>query len=139
MRDRTRFRRLALAAALACCALTLGFGAGSASASPCFPIVTANHPTGYTQPDGTVLTTAALVNPPDATVPENVDASGCDIGVFYDTSASHYLAHKNVFGATYYGVLSTGAGVTTNITLSSVHETGNHPHDGTQHGVDVAY
>ena len=137
MRDRTKVRRFALLAALASAAITIGVGAGSASAAPCQPIVTADHPTGYTDPNGNVLLTAAYVNttPPSDT---DVDATGCDVGVFYDTG-SHTLTDDNVFSSTYYGVLSVGSGAVTNITHSSVYDVGNHPHDGVQRGIDVAY
>jgi hypothetical protein len=43
-------------------------------------------------------------------------------------------------GARYYGILSNGsASVVTNITRSSAYDIGNKPHDGTQHGIAVAY
>jgi hypothetical protein len=85
--------------------------------------------------------TAALINPPDAAVPAHLDATGCDIGIFYNSAGTHTLANKSVFGATYYGVLSDGAGVITNITsVSSVYDIGDQPNfTGTQHGIAVGY
>jgi hypothetical protein len=114
-----------------------GIAAGPAYAIPCIPTVTVNSPTGFSQ-DSMVLT-AALVNPPDTAVPENLDATGCDIGIYYDTSG-HNLADKNVFGAKYYGVLSNTSNATdNNISFGSVYDIGNKPHDGSQHGIAVAY
>ena len=123
------FRKLLLAALPALA--VLGIGASSATAFPCVP-------TTYSQ-DAMPLT-AALINPPDSLVPENLDASGCDIGIFYDVgSGSHVLRDKNVFGARYYGVLSRGKGVITKLVHSSVFDIGNKPHDGSQHGIAVAW
>jgi hypothetical protein len=94
-------------------------------------------PTDFTQ-DSHFLT-AALINPPDASVPPNLDATGCDIGIYYN-SGTHTLANKSVFGATYYGVFSNGNGVLTNITMSSVYDIGDQPSfTGSQHGIAVAY
>lgn len=108
----------------------LSVGAGQASAA------VACTPTMYLQ-DGRPLT-AALINPPAALVPENLDATGCDIGIYY-SQGTNTLTDKNVFGATYYGVLSNGSGTVTNFSHGSAYDIGNHPHDGTQHGVAIAY
>ena len=109
----------------------LGPAASSASAAiVCMP-------TDFMQ-DGRPLT-AALVNPPDATVPSNLDATGCDIGIYYN-SGTHTLKNKSVFGATYYGVLSNGGAASTNITYSSAYDIGDQPtFSGAQHGISVAY
>jgi hypothetical protein len=115
----------------------LGIAAGPAYAVPCFPIATANTPLGVTEDN--IPLTAALVNPPDTAVPENLDATGCDIGIYYDTPG-HNLVDKNVFGARYYGVLSNLSTATdNNISFGSVYDIGNKPHDGSQHGIGVAY
>jgi hypothetical protein len=120
------FQKLLLAVVPVLAAAALGASTAS-SALVCLP-------TTYQQ-DGRPLT-AALIDP--ASVPENLDATGCDIGVYYD-SGTHALTDRNIFGSTYYGVLSNGAGVVTNIDHSSVYDVGDHPHDGAQHGIDVAY
>jgi hypothetical protein len=92
-------------------------------------------PTTYMQ-DGQPLTTAVL-NTNEANA--NVDASGCDIGIFYNDNATHTVSNTSVFGAKYYGILTDGTG-TTNITNnSSVYSIGDHPLSGTQHGIDIAY
>jgi hypothetical protein len=129
-----RSRAFRIKTVLVCCVVlgALSFGASSASAAVvCVP-------TGYMQ-DGMNLT-AALVNPPDATVPPNLDATGCDIGIFYNAAGTHSLVNKSVFGARYYGVLSITEGTVTNITNSSVYDIGEQPtFNGSQHGVSVAY
>ncbi len=78
----------------------------------------------------------------DALVPENLDATGCDIGIFYNDGTTHNLSDKHIFGAKYYGILSDGStasGVITNITSSSIADTGDNPPGGAQHGIAVAY
>jgi hypothetical protein len=120
--------RVLLAGGLVLGALAVGPSQASA--------LTVCVPTDFSQ-DGHALT-AALINPPDATVPENLDATGCDIGIYYN-DGTHALNDKNVFGSTYYGVLSNNSGTVTNITHSSMYDVGDHPHSGTQHGVAVAY
>jgi hypothetical protein len=116
------------------CGLVLGaLSLGVSPASAAIVCV----PTSYSQ-DGNPLT-AALIDPPDGTVPANLDATGCDIGIFYD-SGTHSLSNKSVFGARYYGVLSVNSGAVTNITSSSVYDIGEQPtFNGSQHGVAVAY
>lgn len=61
-------------------------------------------PTGFVR-DGINLT-AALVNP-SGTVTGAVDATGCNIAVYYDAGASGVVKNADVFGANYFGVLST--------------------------------
>jgi len=123
---RTGIGRLLSVAALAVAAL--GVGSSPASAAICTP-------TPYMQ-DGMALT-AAYNNVPEVAIPENADATGCDIGVYYD-SGTHNLADRSVFGSRYYGILSNGSAVT-NITASSVYDIGENPHNGSQHGISVAY
>src|SRR5437870_4425677 len=118
---------LALTLGLALIGLVLGAPRASAAAV-CLP-------TDFTQDSH--LLTAALINPPDGTVPENLDATGCDIGIYYN-SGTHSLVDKNVFGSTYYGILSNNEGTVTNLSHGSAYDVGNHPHDGTQHGIAIA-
>jgi hypothetical protein len=92
-------------------------------------------PTGFTR-DGLNLT-AALVNP-SATVTGTVDASGCNIGVYYGPGTSGTVTGANISGANYYGVVADGAAV--DITdSSSIHDIGETPFNGAQHGVGVLY
>lgn len=124
-------RRARVLLALAAFAAAFTFGSSQASAA----IVCV--PTDYSQ-DGQTLT-AALVNPPDGVVPENLDATGCDIGIYYNDGKTHSLVDKNVFGSRYYGVLSRKEGTVTNLSKAAYYDIGEDPHDGTQHGVSVAY
>lgn len=130
-RGRT-IRQVVIALAVALGALA----AGASSASATQPATCA--------PAGSTGMTAALVNPPDAAVPENLDAVAlttmqCDIGIYYNDGATHTLADKNIFDAKQYGVLSEGANTTVNISYGSIYDIGDKPHSGVQHGIAVAY
>lgn len=85
--------------------------------------------------DGIDLT-AALVNP-TGTVTGNVDATGCNIGVYYGDGDSGTVSGATITGANYYGVVADGAAV--DISNSSIHDIGENPFNGTQHGVAVLY
>ncbi|MDQ1705467.1 MAG: hypothetical protein QOF18_1833 [Frankiaceae bacterium] len=124
------------AAAFATLALAASAGialAGHASAAGCAA-------TDYSE-DGHVLT-AAIVAAPGQVVSGPQDATGCDIGVYFGPGIDGSV-NGAVIGATelqaptYYGVLVNGAAV--DVTNSSISNVGNHPHDGTQHGIGVDY
>lgn len=84
--------------------------------------------------DGLNLT-AALVNP--ALVSGTVDATGCNIGVYYGPGHTGTVSAANISGANYYGVVADGAAVS--ITNSQIHDIGESPFNGSQHGVAVLY
>jgi hypothetical protein len=109
-------------------------------------------PTGF-YVDGTNLT-AALINPGNVT--GTVDASGCNIGVYYDdgtdggpvggtvsgaTISGLYVAGSS--GANYFGVVANGGGgtnpVVVNVTNSTIEDIGESPINGAQHGNAVFY
>ena len=90
-------------------------------------------PTGLVR-DGINLT-AALVNP--GTVTGTVNATGCNIGVYYAPGTTGTVSSANVSGANYYGVVANAASV--NITNSQIHDIGENPFNGSQHGVGVLY
>jgi hypothetical protein len=101
--------------------------------------------TGFYQ-DGHELT-AAVVNPP-GTVTGPLDATGCDIGVYYGPGASGAVDSATISGATYYGVLVAGdcGGATctpgataVDVTNSTVSEIGDNPLSGSQHGDAITY
>jgi hypothetical protein len=121
-------RRLTLFATLVAASVGVSaIGASSASAAViCQPttFVRDNHPL-----------TAALINPP--TVATEVDATGCDIGVYYSPGTTGDIGGANIHGAVYYGVLVNAAAV--NVTNSDVHLIGDNPFSGAQHGVGVFY
>jgi hypothetical protein len=84
--------------------------------------------------------TAAAINP--ASVASPLNATGCDIGVYYDNTVPGGVATLNkvdVYGARYFGVVVNGdAGpLTAHITNNTIHQIGNVPFDGTQHGVGI--
>lgn len=94
-------------------------------------------PTGFVQ--GGVNLTAALINP-TGTVSGTLDATGCNIGVYVDVAgASLKVSDADIFGANYFGVLVNGdsGSVDVEITNSSIHDIGEVPHNGAQHGVAV--
>lgn len=100
-------------------------------------------PTGFIR-DGIDLT-AVHINP-SGTFSGTVNASAtgtdaqCDIGIYYDTSAGN-VAGANISGARYYGVVVNGdvGAVSVSVTGSTIHEIGNNPLDGTQHGNAIYY
>ena len=87
--------------------------------------------------DGINLT-AALVNPP--TIPEELDASKCNIGVYYE-SGNYSLENTKIYGANYYGVVVDGNinNVSVNISNSIIHDIGEKPFNSAQHGVGIYY
>ena len=83
--------------------------------------------------DGINLT-AALINP-TGTVSGDVDASGCNIGVYYGAGATGTVNGATIHNANYFGVVNNGGAV--NVTNSSIHDIGESPFNGDQHGVAV--
>jgi hypothetical protein len=83
--------------------------------------------------DGFFLTAAQVGG--DVTV--ELDATGCDIGVYYSSGMSGSVTNATIHGARYYGVVADGA--TVNVTGSDVHDIGNVPFDGSQHGVGIYF
>lgn len=86
--------------------------------------------------------TAAEINP-TGTVTGTIDATGCNIGVYFDNNlvGQGTIDQANIFGANYFGVIVNGdAGiVAVDITNSSIHDIGEVPFNGTQHGVAIYY
>jgi len=87
--------------------------------------------------DGIVMT-AARVNPgPLGAV--DVDATGCNIGVYFDTSGS--ITGATIHGANYFGVVVNGdlGTVGVDIRQSTIYDIGETPANGAQHGVAIYY
>jgi hypothetical protein len=88
-------------------------------------------PTGFFR-DGIEMT-AALINP--VTVASPLDATGCNIGVYYDTGVAN-LNQVDIYGANYFGVLVNGDDnpVVVHFNRNLIHNIGEVPFNGTQHG-----
>ena len=126
-----RLGHLLLGASIATALLSARPAAGVAAAS-C-------RPTGAHDRDGTPLT-ARLVNP-RGSVSGRIDASGCQVGIYFGTGNGR-VNGAEVFGAQYYGVLvdgNDGHNVRVNITDSSFHDIGDTPITSSRHGQGVAY
>jgi hypothetical protein len=97
--------------------------------------ITACTPTGLMR-DGINLT-AAVMNP-SSPVTGTVDASGCNIGVYYGPGTNGGIVNgANISGANYYGVVVDRAAAS--VSGSSIHDIGESPFNGSQHGVAVLY
>jgi hypothetical protein len=109
----------------------------AAALTACFPIAQASAactPTGFFR--DSINMTAALINPP-GTVKGDVDATGCNIGIYYGPGAHGRVNLANVHGANYFGIVNNSADV--DITNSSISDIGEKPFNGTQHGVGIYF
>jgi hypothetical protein len=112
-------------------ALVLAFaasivGAGQSLSATCTA-------TGFIR-DGIDLT-AAMINPGDVT--GTVDATGCNIGIYYGLGSKAKVTDADVFGANYFGIVNDGSDI--DVKNSSVHNIGEVPFNGTQHGVAIYF
>ena len=96
-----------------------------AAAAPCLP-------TGFNG------LTAALINPPLVT--GDVDATDCDIGVYYNTGVG-VVKQADVHDALWYGIAVNGDAsvVSVDVLDSRIHDIGDKPFNGVQRGVAVYY
>ena len=94
--------------------------------------------TGFTK-DG-INMTAARINP-EGTVTGVVDAAGCNIGVYYDHTGLGGTVKAEVKNANYFGVVVNGdaGSVAVDVIGSKIHDIGESPLNGTQHGVAIYY
>ena len=103
--------------------------------------VAACTPTGFYR--DSINMTAALINP-SAPVTGPVDATNCNIGVYFDnnlSAAKGVIDDATITGANYFGVVVNGdAGpVIVDITGSDITGIGETQHNGAQHGVAIYY
>lgn len=77
--------------------------------------------------------TAAQINP--ATVSGDVDATGCNIGVYYSANAHGHIQNANIHGANYFGIVNNGGHV--DVRNSTISDIGEKPINGDQHGVAI--
>jgi hypothetical protein len=80
--------------------------------------------------------TAASINPVGP-VGGDIDASGCNIGVYYGPGSHGTVDGANIHGANYYGVVVQKAKV--DVQNSNIHNIGDSPLSGNQHGVGIYY
>lgn len=89
--------------------------------------------TGFTF-NGSPNLTAALINPP-GTVSGEVNATGCDIGIYYSSSVQGQVSDADVFGTDYFGIVNNGANVNIeNSTISNIYPT---PLSGVEQGFGI--
>lgn len=91
-------------------------------------------PTGYTR-DG-INMTAAVMNP-TGTVTGQINATGCNIGVYFGPGHAGTVQDAEVFGANYFGIVNNGGAA--DVRHSSVHDIGENPFNGSQHGLGIYY
>ena len=88
--------------------------------------------TGF-QRDGINLTAAQI----GGNVTGDLDATGCDIGVYYGPGTKGSVTTATITNAKYFGVVNYRGKV--NVKDSTISKIGNTPFDGTQHGVGILY
>src|SRR5256714_12539531 len=93
-------------------------------------------PTGFFR--DSINMTAAVINP-TGPVTGVVNATGCNIGVYYGPGTSGQIKGAEIFGANYFGVVANGDADDINLDIlnSNIHDIGENPHNGTQHGVAI--
>jgi hypothetical protein len=102
---------------------------GSAMAATCTE-------TGFFR-DGINMTAAQI----GGNVTGSLDATGCNIGVYYNNTTSGNVTGATIFGANYFAVVVNGdvGSVSVNVKGSTIHDIGESPLNGTQHGVAIYY
>jgi hypothetical protein len=83
--------------------------------------------------DGINLTAAQI----GGTVSGPLNATGCNIGAYFNAAHPGSVSGADIYGANYYGVVVNAAAV--NVTGSTIHDIGESPLNGSQHGVGVLY
>ena len=135
-------RKLFRTATLGAASITavLAFGVTGASAATVDGADVPCQQTGLVR-DGSNLT--AAVKDPTASVSVDVDATGCDIGVYYGSGTSGSVNGADIQGAKYYGIVVNAAVV--EVDGAKIHDIGdtpigaNNPLKGMQRGVGVLY
>jgi hypothetical protein len=87
--------------------------------------------------DGINMTAAQI----GGDVSGSLDATGCNVGVYYDNTTSGNVTGADIFGANYFGVVVNGdaGSVSVNVTGSMIHDIGDTPLSGNQHGNAIYY
>lgn len=94
-------------------------------------------PTGFFR--DSINLTAAQINPV-GTVIGDVDAAGCNIGIYYDSSSGN-VDGADIHGANYFGVVVNGDvnNPSVDVKNSEIHDIGETPLNGSQHGLAIYY
>ena len=98
----------------------------------------ASHPaprartTGFYR-DGIDLTAAQI----GGNVTGDLDATGCDIGVYYGPGTKGSVKKATIKNAKYFGVLNYGGKV--DVKDSTISQIGDTPFNGSQHGIGILY
>lgn len=110
--------------------------ASAPTATPVAAAAASCTPTGFFR-DSMNLTAAQI----GGNVTGSLDAGGCNIGVYYDSTHTGNVSGATIFGANYFGVVVNGdvGTVSVNVTNSAIHDIGETPLNGTQHGVGIYY
>lgn len=113
------------------------FAVAALAAMPAYATTTCT-PTGYVR--DSINLTAAVVNP-TGVVSGTIDATGCDIGVYYGANENGAVDGATISGAKYFGVVVNGdeGPTSVDVTNSTIKEIGDSPFDGSQHGVGIYY
>src|SRR6267143_30202 len=116
-------------------ALLLITGVALASALGASPAVVACTPTGFVR--DSMNLTAAVIADGDISG-QTIDATGCNIGIYYGPGTSGTVKNSEVFGSNYFGIVATGEdsllnfGTTSvDVTNSNIHNIGEKPFNGT--------
>ena len=123
--------RRALSALATSALLAALFAVGLPATAAAAPICT---PTGFIR-DGIDLT-AARINP-SGTVTGDVDAAGCNIGIYYGPASRGKVSKATVHGANYFGIVNNGGKV--DVKKSTIRDIGESPLNGSQHGIGISY
>jgi hypothetical protein len=119
--------------------------AGALGASPA--VATMCTPTGFIR-DGINLTAAVIADGDISgqTINAAEPLPHCNIGIYYGPGTSGTVESSEVYGANYFGIVVTGedssgnVGTTSvDVTNNNIHDIGETPPNGTQHGVGVYY
>ena len=104
--------------------------------APAAKAATTCTPTGFMR-DNQNLTAALIVSASNQTInATSVSAAGCNIGVYIGPGLTGItISNSQIFGANYYGIVNNGSNVT--VTKSQIHDIGENPLNGVQHGVGI--
>jgi hypothetical protein len=115
---------------------SIGFLVLMASIALAVPRAAACTETGFFR-DGINMTAAQI----GGDVTSALNATSCNIGVYYDNNNSGNVTGAEIFGANYFGVVVNGdvGAVSVNVTGSDIHDIGENPLNGSQHGNAIYY